>query len=155
MAIPYVDLDARHELVCSADPSVSLKPVKPAPTEADPNPNPVVAPRYPVRWMRRDDDRVELVHPDATVLTVRLLNDTEQVEVTGGLQGFASGAVGQARHKALRLGLLSCRDGERHALTPQEVERFRSRLPLRFWEMAGDWILDASCGFSDPFARHV
>lgn len=154
MAIPMIDLDARHELVCSADTSVQLKPVTPAKTDDDPNPAPVEAARFPVRWMRRDDERVDLVANDATVLTVRLLNDTEQVEVTGGLSGFA-GAVGPARHRALKLCLVAARDGKVTALTPPELERFRARLPLRYWEMAGDWILDASCGFSDPFARRA
>lgn len=148
MALNLLDLRARHELVCSDDPSVTLKLLPPDPKAPAGN-EPQREPRNPVRWLPAQD--VELVGTEATRVWVRLLDDDEQTEVTGGLQGFRSPSLGPMRQKALKLGLTGARAPGVDAITQQEVDAFRKRLPLRWREMLGDWIIDASCGFSDPF----
>lgn len=158
MSLPVVNLDQRIRLVCSADPSVTLRPLKEqpplptgpgeAPKETPPKP-PARESRRPVRWLRVED--VEVFSRESTVVEVRLLDSDEQFFVTGGLAMMSREASGPAARKAIGLCVKSVTGPGLDARTDAEVAKWLRGLHIMHAEPLGAWIVDESCGYNIPF----
>lgn len=155
MALTMTNLDQRETLVCSADPDVTLK-FLPAPELTDEEkaagktpPTPVREPRSPIRWLKLDE--VDCVAPTACRVTVRILDRDEQFACTGGLGELDEARLNLAHHRALGLAATGFRNGTHVAGTQAEVAAAMKKLPLRWAGPLGQWLIDESCGFNDPF----
>lgn len=131
MALPLVTVEDRIDIVCTADPSVTLRPG---------------AKRLPYRWRSISDAIVLSVDKDATVATVRPLNSDEQFFVMPTGWGALGSAWAARAVDATKIGLVKLTGGGLDGRTPDELKRELARLPLPYREALGTWILNASLG---------
>lgn len=153
--LTLLTLDQRVTLVCSADEAVSLKlktlddqEKSKGKAKGKAPAKPTEDPRLPIRWLPASE--VESAN-GALKITVRPLNSDEQHQVTGGLLNLTGDRLTRAYVEAAKLAVTGAQGPGVDALTPEEVQSVIARIPLKYLEPLGDWILNRSCGFGDPF----
>lgn len=155
--LPLLRLDEEVDLVCSADPAVTLLL---APLSDEEKERGAVAqrePRVPTRWLVArtigpTKAEVDSVGRGACIVTVRLLDDVEQLQCCpNGLVDMGEGDVAAAAARANRLGIVAFQGERLDARTPSEVAAARRRLHMVHWMPLGTWILRHSVLPPDPF----
>lgn len=147
--ILLVFTEQRIELVCSVDRSVTLKYLPQSDEDQKAGKPRIRETRRPNRWLRAE--QVESIGPDALRVVVRALNSDEQFACTGGMVGLNPDNYGRSTHLASLTAVCSVRGPGIDALNPGEVAQAVARIPLTQRAALGEWVLNESCGYSDPF----
>ncbi len=155
------NLLARYDLVCSADPAVTLLPLPETDEEkAKREKAGVPVPRQsrrPIRYLLaapgpdKPEAEVESVAVGALRVKVRLL-DCDEAYACGASPGtLTPQALVRAQHEATRICIQQVSGPGVDARTEKEIAEWRKSQKLKYLQPIGAWVIDESCGYNDPF----
>lgn len=157
MPLPLASKESTRTVVCSADPSVTLKHLPQSDEDVAAGAPKKREARTPVRWLDVNGE-VDAVAPDACRVTYRGIDSDEQFETTGGLAALDKRQLGLAYQRCTVLGVCAITQhtggGPDHidAVTPADARKALPKLKMRWREPLGERILDESSGYADPLS---